>query len=632
MELQYAIALIVAAIISTSVAMIAWQRRTSLGAKSLTLLMSSAMLWSLTYAIRWLAQEESAQLFWLDATYFGVVIAPTTFLILAWDYTDSVHVLRSRVRISLTIIPILTILILWTDRWHGLFYNGLRTGDAILNGGVWFWIFIIYTYLILLLASILIFRKIIQEKRFFQVQASLLLAGMLLPWLGNIISMLGFSPFPGLDLTPFLFTASGILFMFALFRFGLLDIVPIAHSRLMEGLLDGVIVLDKANRIVDFNPTAQKIFDFSANMVGRPIHIVSSQNQNLSIVEEHLHVEKAEIKIQIDLEYEFEMRTLPLLDKENKPSGKLITLHDISEYRRTQELLRRSEEQYRLLFENAVESILVVQNRKIVFCNPITCELTGYLMEEIINDDFVKLIYPDDIPLVLENYRRRISGDEISGRYQFRLVRKDLSYRWVETSGIRIEWKGEFATLHFLMDVTERKKAEVALEFRSTHDILTGLFNRQYFEHEIDKLQESRKLPVSIVVMDMNGLKEINDTQGHAAGDEQLRISAQVIRNAFRPEDMMARIGGDEFVILLPETNASNTLKVIERIQHVIQEYNHQNPHENPLSFAIGFSTNEATMNLRDVLRNADHDMYVQKEKHYASRKHVPLENEPATP
>jgi len=132
--------------------------------------------------------------------------------------------------------------------------------------------------------------------------------------------------------------------------------------------------------------------------------------------------------------------------------------------------------------------------------------------------------------------------------------------------------------------------------------------------------------------MDMNGLKEINDTQGHAAGDEQLRISAQVIRNAFRPEDMMARIGGDEFVILLPETNASNTLKVIERIQHVIQEYNHQNPHENPLSFAIGFSTNEATMNLRDVLRNADHDMYVQKEKHYASRKHVPLENEPATP
>lgn len=99
-----------------------------------------------------------------------------------------------------------------------------------------------------------------------------MLTGIALPWLGNIISLLGFSPFPGLDLTPFLFTFSGILFMLALFRFGLLDIVPIAHSRLMEGLLDGVIVLDKAYRIVDFNPAAQRIFGLTTAVVGQPIH------------------------------------------------------------------------------------------------------------------------------------------------------------------------------------------------------------------------------------------------------------------------------------------------------------------------------------------------------------------------
>ncbi|MBW6474679.1 MAG: diguanylate cyclase [Anaerolineaceae bacterium] len=618
MDLQYAVALIIAALISTIVAVIAWQRRTVVGARSLLILMSAAIVWSLTYAIRWLAHDEAAQLFWLDATYFGVVIAPTAFLVLALEYIDKVHILSSRVRIGLTIIPILTIIILWTDPWHGLFYNGMRTGDAILNGGAWFWIFIAYTYIILLLASLLIFRKTIRNQLFFQVQARLLLTGMALPWLGNIISLLGFSPFPGLDLTPFLFTASGILFMFALFRFGLLDIVPIAHSRLMEVILDGVIVLNKDNRIVDFNPAAQKILGLTTALVGQPIHQAAIQVPKLALLDRHISAEKSEIQIKNDDVHQFEMRTLPLLNKNNQITGNLITLHDISEYRQAQERIRRSEEQYRLLIDNAVESILVVQNRVVVFSNPVASELTGYPKEELINESFVKFIYPDDIPLVMENYHKRVSGEDIHGRYQFRIVRKDRSFRWVETSGIRIDWKGELATLHFIIDVTERKKVEVALEFRSTHDILTGLYNRQFFEQEIDRLQNSRIQPVSLLVMDMNGLKEINDTQGHAAGDEQLKVAAQVIRKAFRPDDIVARIGGDEFVIILPETNTNTAQKVVGRLKQIIDEFNQQNLKRNPISFAIGFASNESNPDLQSVLRNADRDMYIQKAKHYA--------------
>ena len=196
MKLQYAIALIVSSVISAIVAGIAWRRRSARGAKSLVIIMSAAMLWSITYAIRWMARDYSSQLFWLDATYFGVVIAPTAFLVLALDFTDRFYFLTDRIRVGLSIIPILTILILWTYPWHGLFYNGLRTGDAILNGGVWFWVFIIYTYLILLLASIIILQKIIRERLFFQVQAALLLIAVVLLWSGNIMSMIGFTPFP----------------------------------------------------------------------------------------------------------------------------------------------------------------------------------------------------------------------------------------------------------------------------------------------------------------------------------------------------------------------------------------------------------------------------------------------------
>ena len=621
MELQYAFALLFSAIISTIVAMIAWQRRSAVGGTSLFIIMLAASIWSLTYSIRWLVNDVKAQLFWLDATYFGVVVAPTAFLILAFEYTDRVHILTSRIRLGFSIIPILTIAFLWTDPWHGLFYNGLRTGDAILNGGIWFWIFIVYTYLVLLMASILIIQKIIRDKQFFQVQAGILLFGMLLPWMGNIISMFGFSPFPGLDLTPFLFMLSGIFFMFGLFRFGLLDIGPIARSLLMENLQEGVLVLDKENRIVDLNPAAKSIFNISDEVFGKTFQQAYFNFPILEQLSKVIDTDKSVIQVLSNPVREYAVRTFDLSNQQNKFIGKIITINDVTEYREVQEKIRQSEEKYRLLFDNSVESILVIQDRIIVFCNPVTTELTGYSQDELINQSFVKLVYPEDLQMVLDIYKRRVGGEPIKERYQFRLVRKDLSFRWVETSGILIDWEGQPATLHFLMDVTERKKAEVALEFRSTHDILTRLYNRQYFELEMERLQNSRRQPISILVMDMNGLKEINDTLGHAAGDEQLRIAAQVIRTAFRPDDVIARIGGDEFVVLLPETDRQAAETAVNRVISSMQEYNQKNPDENLVSFAIGYATNEENPDLREVFRVADRQMYVHKAKYYAENR-----------
>ncbi len=134
----------------------------------------------------------------------------------------------------------------------------------------------------------------------------------------------------------------------------------------------------------------------------------------------------------------------------------------------------------------------------------------------------------------------------------------------------------------------------------------------------MDKLQNSRRQPVSILVLDMNGLKEINDTQGHAAGDELLIISAEVIRKAFRPDDIVARIGGDEFVVILPATNKETAQEIVARVKQVIEEYNQKNPDGNPISFSVGFSSNETTPNLQDVLREADREMYKHKAKYYS--------------
>lgn len=620
MELQYAIALLISTIVSIVVANIAWQRRSAVGGTSLFIVMTAAVVWSFTYAIRWLVTYEWAQNFWLDATYFGVVVAPTAILVLALEYTGRIHMLTTRIKLALSIIPVLTIIILWTDPWHGLFYDSKRTGEAILNGGVWFWIFIIYTYLTMIIASFLMIQKIIRDKQFFQIQASLLLAGFILPWFGNIVSMLGVSPFPGLDMTPFLFSVSGICFMFGLFRFGLFDIVPIARSSLMENLQDGVLVIDKENRIVDLNPAAQKILEIPAGVIGKSVQEISEEYPKLQLVKETADSSRSVIVITSDKDREYDMNTLALTDRLNKLEGKIITLHDVTEYKEVEEKIRRSEEHYRLLFENAVETIVVLQNRLIVFCNPGATELTGYSKEELLNQSFVPLIYPDDLDFVLENYARRVRGEIIKERYQFRLIRKDSSIRWVENSGIRIDWEGEIATLHFIMDITNRKQAEAELEFRSTHDVLTGLFNREFFEMEISRLKNSRRQPISILVLDMNGLKDTNDNYGHAAGDEQLRMAAEVIRRAFRPEDVIARIGGDEFVVLLPETNWQTAESAINRIKHIMKDHNQSNPDRQLLSFSIGYATTDQSTDLQEVFRLADRNMYANKAAYYTKR------------
>jgi diguanylate cyclase (GGDEF)-like protein/PAS domain S-box-containing protein len=399
----------------------------------------------------------------------------------------------------------------------------------------------------------------------------------------------------------------------------LLELVPIAHSQLVENLLDGVIVLDIKNRIVDINPAAEKIFSISSDVIGKSFPQIASVTPDLSKLDNGDSADKFEFQVLSNPPKDYEVSILPLKDLRGNLTGRLVTLHEITEHKLAQEKIRRSEEQYRALFDNAVECILVVQDRKIVFCNPITVEITGYQEEELINESFVKLIYPEDLEIVLDHYKRRVEGEIIKDRYQFRLVRKDLSYRWVETSGIRIDWEGEMATLHFLMDITDRKKAEVALEFRSTHDILTGLYNRQFFESEIERLQKSRRFPISILVMDMNGLKEINDSLGHAAGDEQLQVAAAVIQKAFRPEDVIARIGGDEFVVILPETNPEAAQKAMDRAKQVVETFNKNSQRKHPVSFAIGFATTESSSNLREVFRIADRQMYLDKELYYSN-------------
>lgn len=610
---SYAFALLLAAILSISVAVFAWNRRTSPGATGLTLAMLGTTIWSFTYAIRWLVINPKAQLIWLDATYLGVVIAPTAFFIFALQFSSHDHLLTRRNLLFLAIEPAITLILIWTDTYHNLFYGGLRTAGSILSGGIWFWINVSYIYILLILAAVFILQTYLHTNALFRRQAALIFLGMLIPWFGSILGLMKISPFPDLDLTPFAFIISGVMLMRGIFRFHLLDINPIAQTKLVENMRDGVVVVDNKLQVVDLNPAARKMIAVDIKAIGQPAEVVFQKYPEfLTVIGQ-----KKEIHLEIHTNHnsskEYEIRTTLLYDIRNRVSGQLVVLRDITKEKQALLKLQQSEEQYRQLFENANECIVVIQDGKIKFCNPITSQLTGFPIEEIVNSPFKKFIHAEDIQTASDNHARRLIGDNDGRRYEMRLLKKDQSIQWVEVSGIRILWEGKPATLNFLIDISERRQVEMTLRYQSTHDILTGLYNRQYYEIELDKLQKSRRFPVSILVMDMNGLKEVNDTFGHGAGDERLQMAAKVIQQVFRSGDMVARIGGDEFVVVLPETDEAEAQLAVQRVQQALQEHNQSAQANKLLSIAVGAATGIKKCNLRDIFRQADKAMYQDK-------------------
>ncbi len=159
----------------------------------------------------------------------------------------------------------------------------------------------------------------------------------------------------------------------------------------------------------------------------------------------------------------------------------------------------------------------------------------------------------------------------------------------------------------------DRKNALELQEHNSTHDGLTGLFNRQYYEIEIERLQNSRQFPVSIFMMDLDGLKRVNDVYGHSAGDELLRRATRILKSAFRPEDMIARVGGDEFVAVLPETDPKSAAQVLKRLKNSFKKHNKGVSSEHCVNISIGIATGDKSSQLTDIFKKADQAMYKAK-------------------
>ncbi|MBY4895691.1 GGDEF domain-containing protein [Cupriavidus sp. AU9028] len=189
----------------------------------------------------------------------------------------------------------------------------------------------------------------------------------------------------------------------------------------------------------------------------------------------------------------------------------------------------------------------------------------------------------------------------------------DVFMQWSVFPGHEADWD---QVLVSLTDITARKKAEAYVEFLGKHDVLTKLHNRAYYEDELARLSRKGPWPVSVIAVDLNGLKQINDQLGHGDGDSLLRRAGEALKKAVGDGFCIARVGGDEFMVLLPDRDERATATVIAQIEQVV-ELNNQFYPGAPLNFALGAATCAPGERLTDTVKIADARMYEAKRAYY---------------
>lgn len=427
----------------------------------------------------------------------------------------------------------------------------------------------------------------------------------------------------------------------------------------------------------------------------------------------------------------------------------LLVLHDITEREKAEQRIKAAREQYRLLFENTLEIVLVAQGGRIKLVNPAAVEITGYTLSELMDMPVLNLVYPEDHGSMVEDYFTRSTArssqpDNGVDIRNFRVLTKQGQLKWAEMKTISIQWEGKPATLNFISDVSDREKAiidmleseskyrlvaefasdviwvyniskgklvyispsvsqlrgftpEEALElglegtftpesleiaqysmkenfekfkqgthsfnnfvtelqqlkkdgssvwveesvryrynaegeaeaigvtrkiedrkkateeimFLSYHDQLTQLKNRRFYDEIIKEINTKDNLPLSLIMADVNGLKVTNDAFGHRVGDRVLKEVATSLKENCRNGDYAIRMGGDEFVLLLPKTQYHEAQNIRSRITRAIEE-------KKDIGIGISVSMGVAVKNavkekFEEIFRIAEDDMYRHK-------------------
>jgi diguanylate cyclase (GGDEF)-like protein len=418
------------------------------------LLLFSISGWLIFNTFELVAQSQAWTIFWAKFTYLFITFSPLAWLAFTMEYTGKSKWLTPRNLLLLSAFPLVTNLMIWSNTYHHLMWQEYTFSRVsyflsmyVQQYGQWMLVHLVYSYLLIFLGAFTIARNFFQESSLYRSQSIWLLIGVVIPIIANIIYVGKF--FTGFlkDYTPLSFALASLVFTVGIFRYGLLEITPVARRVMIDQMDEGMIVLDINDRIVDVNASAKELFHlFDINSWGIPISKIIPQWKGIleRILSGQDHTAEYMQEDECGKRY-FDIRVTDLFDQGKRYIGRVVILHNITERVR--------------------------------------------LLEEV----------------------------------------------------------SQLAAM----------------------DPLTQCYNRRYFFEIAEKEWQQAKRyhsPLSLAILDIDQFKKVNDSFGHLTGDRVLCEFVNFCRSNLREADLLGRYGGEEFVILFPETDMEGALNAINRI------------------------------------------------------------------
>jgi diguanylate cyclase (GGDEF)-like protein/PAS domain S-box-containing protein len=402
-------------------------------------------------------------------------------------------------------------------------------------------------------------------------------------------------------------------------------------SEIISGAGEGIVVFDRAFRYVVWNRFMEELTGLPARQVigkdGLDIFPHMREQGTYALLQRALAGETVASR---DTRYRIAATDRsgwisatygPHRNANGEITGVIGLMHDVTERRQAEEALLAAEAKFRGLVEQSLVGIYIIQDDRYQYVNPKLGEIFGYSTEELLSLESVTVLASEeDRPLVTENVRRCLEGEPGNARYTFRGRRKSGEQIVLEVHGAGTQFQSRPAVIGSILDVTDRRRAEERIVHQAYHDPLTGLPNRMLLMdrlrlHLAQARRNGNRL-VGVLYIDLDGFKGINDTWGHGVGDRLLQTIADRLINGIRRMDTAARVGGDEFVILLPSiSRVEDAAAIARKLLVSIAEPFSVDSRTLQIAASIGVGTFPTDgEEPESLLTNADNAMYLVKE------------------
>jgi diguanylate cyclase (GGDEF)-like protein/PAS domain S-box-containing protein len=481
----YVLVLILSALISAVLAIIAFRKIHAVGSPEMAGLMLSLTLWASAAAGGAACTSLIAKITWTVISYLGSQIVPVWFLLFIYTFTRQTRQFTLREKVALFFIPLITVSLAATNSYHGLLWSQVYLVRSPTLGmvaqfhhGPWFWVQLAYIYTVSGIGFITFLQAVGHYPFLSALYNRALLLAVLAPWLLSLLYVFRPESATTIDLAPIAFAWSGLWLFWAATRQGFLEFPSITREDMLERLHEGVLLFDAQNRLVEANLAARDFFHLTHSSKGksdaevfknRPdIHSFLSQcrpacmeimtpwpeiaRQGAGSVEDSA----APLVLLLNL--------VPVENEAGKHLGSLITAIDVSEQRKIANALRASELRYRLLVENQGEGIVVVNSNEVfTFANPAAERIYGTQPGMLVGRSLLDFIPPDQKPILQEQITLCDLGEQ--GNYELEILRDDGSRRTLEVTARRQDMEQDYLRSSFAIvrDITERKQDERAL-------------------------------------------------------------------------------------------------------------------------------------------------------------------------